>query len=98
MPRTTKRAPLPVCLSGNDLATGRVVYLTAAGGWSPALAKAARFNILAEAEAGLARTDPDRIVDPHLVALAANGPASARERVRAMGPFSLPRHSGAPDA
>lgn len=77
-------------ITANRLIDGVVVYRTAAGGWSPLLAEAARYDA-AQAPAALAAAALDvlAVVNPYLVALDGadfNRRERVRERIRAEGP------------
>lgn len=77
-------------ITANRLLDGAVVYRTAAGGWSPVLAEAARFEA-AEAPEALAAacTDVLAVINPYLVLLEGDGfgrRERVRERIRAEGP------------
>lgn len=83
-------------ITANRLDDGRVVYLTAADGWSVAIAEARRLADAGAVEAALvvanAAAARQEILDPYAVAVAerAEGwvPAALRERIRAFGPTS----------
>jgi sulfite reductase (NADPH) hemoprotein beta-component len=80
--------------NANDLMSGRVVYLTAAGSWSERIADAAVFENEADAERlkAIAETALEAriVVDAYPIEIAiADGnvrPKIYRERVRAEGP------------
>jgi hypothetical protein len=76
-------------VTGHDLLTGEVVYLTAEGAWRPRLAEAAGLDDAA-AEIARASVDPTRITNVYLIAADAPGAPAARERlretIRAQGP------------
>lgn len=81
-------------ITANRLDDGRVVYLTAANGWSVMLDAARRLADTAEIEAALAVANAaaarQEVLDPYAVAVVerAEGwvPAALRERIRAFGP------------
>jgi len=81
-------------ITANDLRTGIVVYLTAAGGWTPDIAGSRLAADEAEGEALLAaakRSAAARgVVEPYLIEVeAADGaprPRRLREHIRARGP------------
>ena len=86
-------------VSANDLLSGRVVYLTAEGAWSPDIADASVAPDPAAASALLAagERDPGRVVGPYLVDVTPGGPdrgpepTAIRERIRLLGPSVGPR-------
>lgn len=80
-------------ITGNDLKSGRVVYLKADGGWTTALREGRVLADQAEARAALAeaeRTTARQVVAPYLIDVAggdgAPRPARFREHIRATGP------------
>jgi hypothetical protein len=83
-------------ITANRLGDGRVVYLTAGGGWSVALGEALRLGADGEGEAALKRGQAaaarHEVVDPYAVSVVDSpdgpAPASLRERIRAFGPTS----------
>ncbi len=78
----------------NTLTEGLVVFLTADGGWTPAIAAGAVANSDEEAAALLAQAkqseQANRVIDPYLIPVAiSNGirqPTEYREFIRATGP------------
>lgn len=90
MPRFT-----PKVLTANALASGEVIYLTPAGGWSPLHAEAVLFDDEALANARLAYAATDiALVGPYL-ADARPGPhgpepTHIREAFRTRGPSNYP--------
>lgn len=84
-------------LSANLLLEGDVVYRTAAGGWSRAIAKAAvaQSEEAAAALLAAAKAEPHLVVDAALAEATVGpegrvAPVSHRERIRALGPTHRP--------
>ncbi len=82
-------------MAGNDLRTGRVVYLTADGQWSADFQQAQQLSddaavVAAEHRSGVA-VEQNLVVDPYLVKVAAKNtaPSHIRERIRRSGPTCL---------
>ena len=80
-------------VTANDLADGRVVFLARSGGWSDQLGDAVLSQSDGDAERllGIAKSTPNVVVEPYLVAVhvEADGrlrPAEMRERYRLDGP------------
>lgn len=81
-------------ITANDLKTGVVVYLTAAGDWTPAIEEARTVADEAEGQARLARAQraatAKRVVEPYLIDVIREGgvlrPLRLREHIRARGP------------
>lgn len=78
-------------VTANRLDDGRVVYFTAAGGWSEQVDDAAVAEA-SEAEALLrrARAAAPTVIDPYAIEIAAERPGRFRERLRALGPSVRP--------
>lgn len=84
-------------ITANRLDDGRVVYLTATGGWSVALTEARLLADASDTEAALALATAavarQEILDPYPIGIVTSEsepvPASLRERIRAFGP-SIP--------
>jgi hypothetical protein len=78
----------------NRLTDGLVVFLTADGGWSVAIADGIVITDSAEEERLLAQAKRDedgcRVVDPNLIDVTVDGgsprPVAIREAIRAFGP------------
>lgn len=85
---------MPQVVTANRLADGRVVFLTAAGGFSPDIAAAAVADDDAAAQALLAMAEAAeaacRIVGPYLIEVRRDGghveAVHMREAIRARGP------------
>ena len=94
------RATQPQVVTANALISGRVVWMTASGGWEPCLRAAALFTCSDAAAAALARAaaQPDRVVGPYLAEMqpAPDGPRPAhfREAFRRDGPSPAARIPG----
>jgi hypothetical protein len=96
------KAFIPQIATGNDLLEGDVVYLTAEGTWSRALAEAA-VALTREAAAELlerAEACPNRVVGVYLADVSLDGagrpaPAHFREDYRLKGPSNRPEHGRA---
>ena len=94
----------PVVVTANRTADGAVVFWTAGGTWSSAIARAAIATTAKEAGALLAAAAADDLnaVGPYVAPIDRNadgepGPGNLRERIRLAGPtFDLPRDEAAP--
>ena len=88
-------------ITANRLHDGRVVYLTSAGQWSPAIADADLYEDETGAQAATARgaaaVAARQIVDPYLIPVVADQdaitPTRYREVIRAFGPSITARIS-----
>lgn len=83
-------------MAGNDLRTGRVVYLAGDGQWSGDFLQALHLNdeaavLTAEQRSGMA-VEENQVVGPYLVKVASGNtaPSHIRERIRYSGPTCLP--------
>lgn len=83
----------PTAVTANRLADGVVVWLTAAGAWSPSIADATVATTAEKVQRllAVAQEDENRAVGAYAaaVALTAEGratPANLRERIRVLGP------------
>ncbi|OED36317.1 hypothetical protein AB833_27205 [Chromatiales bacterium (ex Bugula neritina AB1)] len=84
-------------LAGNDLRSGRVVYLQQDGQWGNQYSKARSLVTRADRETaeklGQTAIAGNRVVDPYFVEIARGSqgaPAHLRERIRCDGPTCLP--------
>ncbi len=82
-------------MAGNDLRSGRVVYLTADGNWTARFLLASQLTndeaVAAAEEHASQAVASDHVVDPYLVNVVDDGkPAHIRERIRRTGPTCLP--------
>lgn len=87
-------------MAGNDLRSGRVVYLAAEGSWTDEFLQASKLSdngdIAAAEKHAEQAVDTDQVVDPYLVSVVAGRggmPTHIRERIRQSGPTCLPTAS-----
>lgn len=92
----------PKTITAWDTATGEVLYMTPAGGWSADPADVGVFTgDLAETRLAEAAADEGRVTDPYFMEVTADGAIAGRETlretIRAAGPTVHPHFAKAPE-